>query len=73
MLQYHRTMPVPHLPPPTAPPDGAELDRLTNPDLAAGDAREHARLGQRYDDMWKCDQICRAGIKIKSACQDARH
>ena len=42
--QYHRTMP--HPPPPTAP-DGAELGRLTSPDLAAGDAREHARLGQQ--------------------------
>ena len=44
MPQYHRT--IPHPPPPTAP-DDAELDRLTNSDLAAGDAREHARLGQQ--------------------------
>ena len=42
--RYHRDMP--HPPPPPAP-DDAELDRITNPNLAASDAREHARQGQQ--------------------------
>ena len=42
--QYHCAMP--HPPPPTAP-DDAELDRPTNPNLAASDARDHARQGQQ--------------------------
>ena len=42
--QYHRNMR--HPPPPTSP-DGAELDRLTDSDLAADDARRRAWLSQQ--------------------------
>ena len=42
--QYRRDMP--HPPPPPAPGE-AELDRITNPDLAANDAHAHAQQGQQ--------------------------
>ena len=42
--QYRRDMP--HPPPPLAPGE-AELDRITNPDLAANDAHAHAQQGQQ--------------------------
>ena len=52
--QYHRAMPHPPPPPPTSddrrrprPTTPTKLGRPTSPDLAAGDAREHARLGQK--------------------------
>ena len=43
--QYHCAMP--HPPPPPAPDDAELGRRLTSPNLAASDAREHARQGQK--------------------------